>query len=104
MDRKELLASIKELLQTAYGDRLKGVILYGSEARGDARVDSDFDLFVLLEGPVDFGKDLRFIIETLYHLQLEVIRPIHAMPVSALDFDSDKYRVYREAKTEGIWA
>ena len=41
----------KEVLVRQYGKRLKGVILYGSMARGQATSDSDIDLLVLLEPP-----------------------------------------------------
>ena len=47
-----LLARIKSCLQAVYGDRLRGVVLYGSEARGEATPDSDVDILVLLTGPV----------------------------------------------------
>ena len=33
------------------------VVLYGSRARGDAAPDSDWDLLVLLDGPVDRARD-----------------------------------------------
>jgi predicted nucleotidyltransferase len=103
MDRDELLNRIKNCLRDAYGDRLQGVVLYGSEARGEAEEDSDIDLLVLLSGPVQFGKDLRTNIDVLYDLQLEVIRPIHAMPVDVEAFRAGKYAVYRNAKREGIF-
>lgn len=35
------------------GDRLVGIVLYGSRARGDERDDSDVDLFLLAEGLPD---------------------------------------------------
>lgn len=41
LDKSTLLARIKSRLQAVYGDRLRGVILYGSEARGEATPDSD---------------------------------------------------------------
>lgn len=103
MDREELLNCIKDRLEDAYGDRLQGVVLYGSEARGEAEPDSDIDLLVLLKGPVQFGKDLRTNIDVLYDLQLEFIRPIHAMPVDVEIFRTGKYAVYRNAQKEGVF-
>lgn len=103
MDIEQLLHRIKNCLQDTYGDRLQGVVLYGSEARGEAEPDSDIDLLVLLKGPVQFGKDLRTNIDVLYDLQLEVIRPIHAMPVDVEIFRTGRYAVYRNAQKEGVF-
>ena len=103
MDKEQLLKQIKSRLRDVYGDRLQGVVLYGSEARRDAEEDSDIDLLVLLNGPVEFGRDLRTNIDVLYDLQLEVIRPIHAMPVDVRDFRAGKYALYRNVKREGIF-
>ena len=44
-----LVAEFKRELQRIYGDRLKGVFLYGSRARGDAEPDSDVDVLVVLD-------------------------------------------------------
>jgi len=102
MNREELLNQIKDRLRDAHGERLQGIILYGSEARGEAEPDSDIDLLVLLNGPVKFGRDSRTNIDVLYDLQLEVIRPIHAMPVDIEAFRAGKYALYRNAKKEGV--
>ncbi len=103
MDREELLNRIKDHLKDAYGDRLQGIVLYGSEARGEAEPDSDIDLLVLLKGPMESWNDIRTNVDALYDLQLEVIRPIHAMPVDVEAFRSGKYAVYRNAKREGVF-
>ena len=58
LDTSTLLAHIKSRLQAVYGDRLRGVVLYGSEARGEATPDSDVDILVLLTGPVALGREL----------------------------------------------
>lgn len=50
---REALQEAKKRLQAIYGDRLRRVILYGSRARGDATEDSDVDVLVVLEGPIE---------------------------------------------------
>ncbi len=96
------IPEIKRRLGALYGNRLKGVILYGSEARSEAAEDSDIDMLVLLEGPVKFGEEARRIIHALYPVQLEVIRPIHAIPVDSAHYDAGEFALYRRVKSEGI--
>ena len=43
MNRDQLLNRINPMLKPVYDDRLAGVALYDSEARGEANVDSDID-------------------------------------------------------------
>jgi predicted nucleotidyltransferase len=92
---------IRSRLETAFQGRLQGVLLFGSEARGESRRDSDLDLMVLLEEPVRLGKDLETIVDALYPVQLEIEAPIHALPVSARSFEAGEYGIYRQAKREG---
>ena len=102
MTRDKLLKEIKTRLQAVYGDRLKGVVLYGSEARGDAEGDSDVDVLVLLDSTVQLGKDTRTIIDALYPLVLSTGRPIHAQPVEADVYEAGEFSLYRNAKQEGV--
>ncbi|MFQ5431742.1 MAG: nucleotidyltransferase domain-containing protein [Nitrospinota bacterium] len=102
MDKNKLLENIKKDLQSVYGNRLKRVILYGSEAMGNAAPDSDIDLLVLLEGTVSLGKETETIVKALYPLQLEILRPIHAIPVNVKTYDAGEFALFRNAKKEGI--
>lgn len=45
----KLLAEFKRELARIYGDRLKGVYLYGSQARGEATPQSDVDIIIVLD-------------------------------------------------------
>ncbi len=102
LDTSSILARIKSRLQAVYGDRLRGVVLYGSEARGEATPDSDVDILVLLTGPVTLGRELRTIIEALYPLQLEMDRILEAFPVDEADYLHGEYAWYRNAQKDEI--
>jgi uncharacterized protein len=54
-----LLAEFKAKLQQIYGDRLKGVYLYGSQARGDATPQSDVDVIIILDDWARYFVELR---------------------------------------------
>jgi len=44
-----IMTDLKQKLQLLYGDRLVKMVLYGSQARGDAEQDSDVDVLVVLD-------------------------------------------------------
>ena len=98
---RTLLELIREALSERYGDRLKGIVHYGSRARGDFDEESDVDLLVLLKGPLDFGVELRTIVDALYDLQLENDVPIEAFPVDEKSFETARWPLYRKAHEEG---
>jgi len=104
MQRDELLRRVKSALEEAFPKRLRGVILYGSEARGESDPDSDIDLLVLLEGQADFWADLRMCIHALFPLSLDADRPIDAKPVDVREYEAQVWPLYRSAKEEGILA
>ena len=43
---KPVLAQFRAALEEMYGARLERVVLFGSQARGDAHPDSDYDVAV----------------------------------------------------------
>jgi len=67
----EIARRCKNTLESYYGSRFKGLILYGSVARHQASAVSDVDLLVLLSKPFDYFHELRRIIDLLYPIQLE---------------------------------
>jgi predicted nucleotidyltransferase len=105
MDEKVLnsiLQKCKETLSQYYGPRLKGIILYGSAARGDALSSSDIDLLILLSSPLDYFAELRQIVDLLYPVQLESEQLISAKPALASDYEMGSISLYRNAKRKGV--
>ena len=102
MTQAELLQRIKERLRELYGDRFRGLVLYGSAARGDAGEDSDIDALCLLDGPEN-GNDLWEITQALYPLQLEVTgSELHVIPVNAAEYEAGDFALFRNARREGV--
>jgi predicted nucleotidyltransferase len=101
---QQFLADVKARLLDVFADRLRGVVLYGSSARGDAAPDSDIDLLVLLDPPVNLGPDVDAVVGTLYPLQLELERRINALPVPYPSYEAGEFGLYRNAKREGVLA
>ncbi|MEK7729229.1 MAG: nucleotidyltransferase domain-containing protein [candidate division KSB1 bacterium] len=99
----EILKSCKTALADSYQSQFKGLVLYGSMARSQAHSDSDIDLLVLLNQPVDYFRELRAIVELLYPIQLESERLISAKPASWDSFEAGDMPLYRNVKREGVF-
>lgn len=48
--RPDVIDRVVSHYRALLGEALDGIVLYGSRARGDAREDSDLDLFLVAEG------------------------------------------------------
>lgn len=96
------LANCKQQLQQHYHCKLKALILYGSAANQQLTPQSDLDLLVLLEPPLDYFQELRDIVELLYPLQLEASHWISAKPAAIDEFEKGLTQLYRNIHQEGI--
>lgn len=84
---REVLRRLGAGLKALYGDRYRGLVLYGSYARGEAREGSDVDLLLLLEGPVDTTEEIFRTSEITWPLSLE-----HDLVLTVMPLSTDEYR------------
>jgi len=80
------------------------VILYGSEARGDARHDSDIDLLILVDKDKVSLSDEEAITTPLYEIELKTGVPISpiVMPKKSWEDRTIKSPFYVNVNNEGI--
>ena len=79
------------------------VILYGSRARGEERIDSDWDVLVLTDYPVGVQEE-RALRNHLYELELEIEEPFSLFVYSKEQWEG-KQRItpfYQAVEEDGI--
>lgn len=100
-DVNAIASSVAAELRTMFGQRLVDVILFGSHARGDAGPDSDVDLLVVLEGPVDRFAERRRMDDVLWRHSLSHGVVITAIPMTRTDVEEAAHPLLRRVRTEG---
>jgi predicted nucleotidyltransferase len=68
---QKLLRELKAELTHIYGERLKGVYLYGSYARGEQQPGSDVDVMIILSSFKRYGDEIKRTSELNAKLSLE---------------------------------
>ena len=97
-----IISRCARTIREAYGERLAGIMLYGSVARGDDGPESDVDLLVLIEGEFGLWEEIGRLVDLLYPMQLESDRLISARPARAEDYHRGATMLYRNAIEEGV--
>ncbi len=70
-ETRAALNGFRDLLARCYGKRLRGVVLFGSRARGDHRPDSDADVAVFIDDSDDPIRDQMDMAGEAYHIFLD---------------------------------
>ena len=102
MRRPEIVKQIKDVIHRA--DSTATVLLYGSEARGDARLDSDVDVLVLLDGDTRNLSKESEISAALYDIELKSGILISPMIMLKKQWENRPFKTpfYVNVKNEGI--
>lgn len=102
VDLLPLLAELRNELKGIYGPRLVNLILFGSQARGDAEPGSDVDVLVVLKGDTQPSDEIGRTGQAVADLSLK-----HNAVISCVFMDEDRYLhrngpLLRNIRREGV--
>ena len=104
MEIEPILRQFRAKAERIYGERLKGIVLYGSFARGQATQDSDIDLAVVLEGEVATSKEIDRLIDVITDINFDHGVLLSVYPVSEKDYHSVNSPLLLNIRKEGVAA
>lgn len=99
---RQALNDLQQALAQIYGERLRGIYLYGSYARGDYHPDSDVDVIIALEGMVNPSQEIDRIGDRVAAICLERNILIATFPVPEKWLETRKSPLFENVRREGI--
>lgn len=97
-----ILAILRARFEALYGERLHKMLLYGSQARGDAEDCSDIDVMVVLEGEVNPFAEIDRTIDITASLSLEYDVVISCVHISRERYEREKSPLLINVRHDGI--
>lgn len=99
---RKILSELRAALDPLYEKRLVNLVLFGSQARGDAVHASDIDVLVVLKNKVEPGKEIARTGKTVTDLSLKYNSVISCTFVSAERYLREQTPLLINARAEGI--
>ena len=97
-----ILRELRRRLQDLYGDRLARLILFGSQARGDAEPGSDIDVMVVLRGTVSPGREIARTGGISAEISLKYDVVVSTLFISASRYARERSPLLLNIRREGI--
>ena len=105
INKKMVLKDLNFLLKSRFADDLKDLVLFGSQAYGDANKDSDYDILIVLKEKADWKVE-REISDICYEVDLKynIITDTHVIGESELITLRGKQPIFVNAISKGLHA
>jgi predicted nucleotidyltransferase len=99
---RQVLQELQSALENLYGDAAPSMVLYGSQARGDATDASDIDLLLIFPNSVSAGAEIRRISPILADLNMRYQVLISILPASQNEYLTSLSMFWKNVRREGI--
>ncbi len=96
-----ILQNLRHQMETLYQDRLDSLILFGSQARGDAKIDSDIDILIVLKDEIDSWTEIKRTGGIISQICLDNSILVSSLFVSVKQFITQDTALFRNIKKEG---
>ena len=99
------LATFHEALRRRFGDRLREVVLFGSQARGTAHEESDVDVLVVVDGLTE--RERREVFDLAYDVDVAApdwlgLQPLPYSAEQANDLRSRERLLMKDIARDGM--
>jgi len=105
-DKIQIIKELKEHLISKFGDNIRDVILFGSQAKGTAKEFSDYDVVIILKSDYDWKYKNR-IYDIIYDYELDNDILVNMHIISEYELNNTLRGVqpiFIDAINEGIYA
>lgn len=89
-------------LQAVYGQDAPRLVLYGSEARGEAGGPSDVDVLLIYRHAINRGEEIRRLSSVLADLNLNYDLLISVLPVAETEYQTATGPFWTNVRREGV--
>ena len=96
-----ILQNLRHEMEILYQDRLDSLILFGSQARGDANVDSDIDILIVLKDEIDSWTEIKRTGGIISQVCLDNSILVNSLFVSVKQLTTQDTALFRNIKKEG---
>ena len=97
-----IVALVRQWFSEQYQENLEQLILYGSQARGDAKEYSDIDVLVVLKQAFNYREEIERTSQFIADLSLEYDTVISRAFISAQRFQEENSPFLLNVRREGI--
>ena len=99
---EKITTILKQKFSHIYQDRLDKLILFGSQARGDARKHSDIDILVVLRDDINPVTEIKRNNDLISDICLEYDEDINCFYIGVRELDNPDNLLWNNIQKEGI--